>query len=168
VFAHALQRTLRQEEIAAAHNARLQGELSREAAGLDFDSELVTGHPSPADLTAALASVARVRAAIMSCQVIGAKEPLHPAAENLLVFAMTACGTGVPDPTVESEAAWLLLKTSIACGLELLSVSHQQESHARLSLHIMQEAVEVWQVQLWLNIAGVGVWWFSPKLPEQP
>jgi len=57
---------------------------------------------------------------------------------------------------VESEAAWRLVKTTIACGLELLSISRQQESlmsqTLSIRLHILQAAVQAWQAQLWLKV----------------
>ena len=123
---------------------------------MDLHSQLVTGPPDPEALRTALAAVARVRAAALSCQVIQAKEPVGPAINRLLAFATTACADGLPDPTVESEASWLLMRTSIACGLELLSISHQRESLTSqtwsIHLHILQEAVEAWQAQMWLKV----------------
>lgn len=133
---------------------------------MDLYSQLVTGPTNPEAVSAALAAVARVRAAIMSCRVIRAKEHVGPAATRLLAFATRACAEGLPDPTEESEAAWQLMQTSIACGLELLSISHLQEpvtSHTwGIHLYILHAAVEVWQAQLWQKTVSM----FIPKLPE--
>ena len=111
---HTQVHTLRQEAIEAANNARLQSELSREAAALNLRRELVTGIPHPEALGAALSALARLRAAMVSCQVIGAKEPLDHTAGLLREFATSVCNDGLADPF--SESAWLLLKTSIVCG----------------------------------------------------
>ena len=88
---------------------------------------------------------------MVSCQVIGAKEPLDHTAGLLKEFATSVCNDGLADPT--SEPAWLLLKTSIVCGLELFSLCDEQKPRGSqtsiISLHILQAAVEAWQAQLW-------------------
>ncbi len=137
-----------------AHHERLQGDLVKEAACLDLECELITGTLSPRALDVALAAVARVRAAILSCQVIRSawnrRKVLGDAAARLMKFATAACECGLPDPTTKSEAAWLLLKTSITCGLELHSICDQESGLCQtwsIQMHVLQKVVDVWQAQ---------------------
>lgn len=152
---HTQWHALRQQALAAANNGRLQCILGLEVSGLDLQSPLVTGRPNPEALSAAQASVDRLRAAIMSCKVIKANHRVGRTVHHLLTFLTTACLEGLPFPSVESEAAWHLVKTTIACGLELLSISRREEALTlqtlSIRLHILKAAVQAWKAQLWLK-----------------
>lgn len=67
---------------------------------------------------------------------------------------------------MQPPAVWRLMKTSLVCGVELLSVSYQVASltsqDVSIQLHILQTAGEVWQAQLLLKLH------LFLSTPEQP
>lgn len=116
---------LRLAGITASENKQRLAVMSRAAASLELNIEVVT---DPDAVDASQQAVDALRKAVEDCTGLKSSEPLLSTVERIVAFVSGCCAEQLPELSEESEPVWQLMQTSIACGLELLGIGYVEET----------------------------------------